>query len=39
MLYLNKGKNEISMVISHEQGVLTNSLGLGTLELIFGIFS
>jgi hypothetical protein len=29
------GKNGISMVITHEQGVLTISLGLGSLELIF----
>jgi hypothetical protein len=27
------------MVISHEQGVLTNFLGFGTLELIFKEFS
>jgi hypothetical protein len=26
------------MVVTHEQGVLTNFLGLGSLELIFGKF-
>jgi hypothetical protein len=31
-LYLNKGKNRISKVITHEQGVLR----LDSLELIFG---
>jgi hypothetical protein len=33
-LYLNKGKSGISIVITHEQGVLTSSLGFGSLELI-----
>jgi hypothetical protein len=37
-LHLNKGKNRNSMVISHEQGVPTNFLGLGSLELILGNF-
>jgi hypothetical protein len=27
------------MVITHEQGVLTNFLGLGSIELMFGKFS
>jgi hypothetical protein len=35
-LYLNKGKNRISKVITHEQGVLTRVLRLDSLELIFG---
>jgi hypothetical protein len=39
MLFINKGKNGISIVITHEQGVLTISLGLSSLELIFGKFS
>jgi hypothetical protein len=30
---LNKGKNGISMIITHEQGVLTSSLSLDSLEL------
>jgi hypothetical protein len=33
-LYLNKGKNGISMVINHEQGVLTRVLRLDRLVLI-----
>jgi hypothetical protein len=37
-LSLNKGKSGISMVITDEQGVLKNSLGLGSLELIFKNF-
>jgi hypothetical protein len=35
---VNKSKMGISMVITHEQGVPTNSLGFGSLELIFGNF-
>jgi hypothetical protein len=38
-LYLNKGKNGISMVITHEQGILISFLSLGILELILGKFS
>jgi hypothetical protein len=38
-LHLNKGKNEISMVITHEQGVLTRVLRLNSLELILVPFS
>jgi hypothetical protein len=38
-LYLNKGKSGISMVITHERGVLTIFLGLHSLELILGKFS
>ncbi len=37
-LYLNKGKSGISIVITHEQGVLTSFLGLGSLELSLGNF-
>jgi hypothetical protein len=37
-LYLNKGRNGISMVITHEQGVLTSFPGLSSLELILGNF-
>jgi hypothetical protein len=37
-LHLNKGKNGISMVITHEQGVLTSFLRLDSLELILGKF-
>jgi hypothetical protein len=33
-LYLNKGKNGISMVITHEQGFLTSFLSLDSLEII-----
>jgi hypothetical protein len=33
-LHLNKGKNGIFMVITHEQGVLTSLLSLVSLELI-----
>jgi hypothetical protein len=33
-LYLNKVKSGISLVITHEQGVLTIFLGLDSLELI-----
>jgi hypothetical protein len=33
-LHLNKGKNRISMAITHEHGVLTSFLGLDSLELI-----
>jgi hypothetical protein len=33
-LHLNKGKNRISIVITHEQGVLTSFQSLGSLELI-----
>jgi hypothetical protein len=32
-LYLNKGKNGISMVITHEQGILTRVLRLDNLKL------
>jgi hypothetical protein len=35
-LYLSKGKNRISMFITHEQGFLTSSLRLDSLELILG---
>jgi hypothetical protein len=38
-LYLNKAKNRISIVITHEQGVLTSSLSLDNLELILVKFS
>jgi hypothetical protein len=38
-LYLNKGKNEIFMVITHEYGVLTNFLSLDSSELILGKIS
>jgi hypothetical protein len=34
-LHVNKGKNGISMAITHEQGVLTSFLGLVRIELIF----
>jgi hypothetical protein len=37
-LHLNKGKNGISMVITHEQGVLTCFLSFDRLELILGKF-
>jgi hypothetical protein len=37
-LYLNKGKIGISMLITHEQGVLRKFLGLGSLKQIFGNF-
>jgi hypothetical protein len=33
-LYLSKGKNGNSMVITHEQGLLTSFLGLDNSELI-----
>jgi hypothetical protein len=33
-LYINKGKSEISMVITHEQGVITCFLRLDIFELI-----
>jgi hypothetical protein len=35
-LYLGKGKNGISMVITHEEEVLTSVLRLDSLELILG---
>jgi hypothetical protein len=38
MLYLNKGKNGISMAITHEQWVLTSFLNLDSLALILGNF-
>jgi hypothetical protein len=38
-LYLNKGKNGISMVITHEHGVLTSFLRLDSLELNLVKFS
>jgi hypothetical protein len=34
MVLLNKGKNGDSMVITHEQWVLTSSLSLDSLALI-----
>jgi hypothetical protein len=37
-LYLNKGKIGNSMVITHEQWVLTSFLSLGSLKLFFGKF-
>jgi hypothetical protein len=37
-LYLNRGRNRISMLITLEQGVLTSFLGSGSLELILGKF-
>jgi hypothetical protein len=37
-LCLNKGKSGISMLITHEQVVVTCFLGLGSLELILGKF-
>jgi hypothetical protein len=33
---LEWGKNGISMVITHEQGVLTSFLSLDSIELILG---
>jgi hypothetical protein len=33
-LYIDKGKNGISMVITHEQGILTRFLRLDSLEQI-----
>jgi hypothetical protein len=33
-LHINKGKNRISMVKTHEHKVLTSFLGFGSLELI-----
>jgi hypothetical protein len=33
-LYLNKGKSGISMVIAHEQGILTSFSGLDSIEII-----
>jgi hypothetical protein len=38
-LYLTKAKSGSSMVITHEQGVLTSFLGLDSSELILGKFS
>jgi hypothetical protein len=36
---LNKGKNGISMVITHEEEVLTSFLGFDSLEIILVKFS
>jgi hypothetical protein len=34
MLHLDKSKNRISIVITHEQGILTKKLRLDSLEQI-----